>query len=127
MCDYDRYEEIIQRIKIYYGSQFQEELFLKGGCYWLADYLHRHLTSSFIMMNKEQEHCAIEIQNQLYDITGKISSRRYVWANERNLAYMKKHYRPNFNVRALERYLEQYHNADQKNSVMALERIISYD
>ncbi|MDD5936030.1 MAG: hypothetical protein PUC65_10810 [Clostridiales bacterium] len=107
LYDFDRYEEIIQKIKSYYGTSFREELFLQGGCYWLADYLHNHLTHSYIMINKEKEHCAIEIQNELYDITGKITSRHYVWATERNIAYMKKHYRPKFNTQALEQFLNE--------------------
>ncbi len=105
MRDLEVYRKCVQKMKEYFGERFDEQLFLQGGCYWFAEFLHRHTMQSFIMMNKEQEHCAIEIGNDLYDITGKIPKRGYKWATRRNIEYMKKQYKPSFNVTRLERYL----------------------
>ena len=103
--DFEVYRKCVQKMKDYFGEQYDEQLFLQGGCFWFAEFLHRHTMQSFIMMNKEKEHCAIEIGNELYDITGKIPKRGYNWATKRNLEYMKKQYTPSFNVLKLERYL----------------------
>lgn len=99
------YAITIQKIKNYFGDDRAEELFLHGGCYWLADYLHRQMELSFIMFNKEKEHCAIEFCHELYDITGRISSQKYQPATERNINYMRKYYIPSFDVQQVERYL----------------------
>lgn len=107
MYDFELYVEVVQKIKEYFGTQFDEALFLHGGCYWFASYLNGHLLDSYIMFNKEREHCAIEIQTKLYDITGRIASHHYVWASQRNIAYMKQHYIPAFDTNALESYLNQ--------------------
>lgn len=106
MSDYEIYDLTIHRIKKYFANKDVDELFLHGGCYWLANYLHERLSLSFIMFNKEKEHCAIEFHNELYDITGKINSKQYRLATERNLEYMKKHYIPTFDVKNVEHYLK---------------------
>jgi len=106
MRDLDLYDYIVDCIYEYFEDRNVEDLFLHGGCYWFASYLHERLKHSFLMFNKEKEHCAIEIQNKLYDITGCIKSTNYVLASNRQLKYMAKNYTPNFDQYKLEKYLD---------------------
>lgn len=106
MRDIELYNYTIANIYHYFKEDDVEELFLHGGCYWLASYLHARLKQSFIMFSKEKEHCAIEIQNKLYDITGHINSKTYTWASNRHIKYMEKNYIPNFDTDDLESYLD---------------------
>lgn|GEM_PF-1931367 len=105
MCDYEIYASTVQALQRYFGKDAVNELFLHGGCYFFASYLHSHMKNSFIMFNKEREHCAIEFQNELYDITGKIGRKDYKIATPRQLDYMKKRYIPDFNEKDLIVYL----------------------
>lgn len=107
MYDLELYKKIIQKIKDYLGERYNENLFLSGGCFWFANYCVSHMQHVYLMFNKEQEHCAVEIQNQLYDITGRIAARNYVWATSQNVAYMKQHYIPAFDIKDLEEYLDE--------------------
>lgn len=100
------YENVINLLKIYFPEHQVKELFLEGGCFWLANFLHHRIENSFILFDKEKEHCGIEFQNNLYDITGKISRRGYFIASDEQLEYMKKNYRPNFDVTKLTKYLD---------------------
>ena len=54
-------------------------------------------------------HCAIyfEDNNGLYDITGRINKNGFVKANEKDLLYMQKHFKPNFDEKQLDIYIQQ--------------------
>lgn len=101
-----KYNQIISKIKEYFKEENCEELFLHGGCFFLANYIHSKIPGSYLVLNKQQEHCAININGKIYDIRGKISSNGFSKATDRNISYMKKNYKPNFNTEKLLEYLE---------------------
>ena len=107
MRDYEIYTSTVYALQQYFGRDAVKELFLHGGCYFFASYLHSHMKNSFIMFNKEEEHCAIEFQNEIYDITGKIGRKNYRIATGRQIDYMKKKYIPAFSEKELLSYLEK--------------------
>lgn len=107
MSELEIYAKSIAAIERFFHGSDIRPLFLQGGCYWLADYLHSKMINSYIMFNKDKEHCAIEFNYKLYDITGQINSKNYVCATERQISYMKKHYQPEFDGKKLSLYLNQ--------------------
>lgn len=100
------YEKVLHALESYLGDSNWRKLFLYGGCFWLADFLHRGIANSIIMINRLEEHCALYFENGLYDVNGKISTNNFCVALERDISFMKKNYIPHFNVRDLEEYLE---------------------
>ena len=80
---------------------------MQGGCYWLADILHRRIQPSDIMINKAEEHCALYFAGGIYDVRGKISPNHYRTATGRDISYMKKQYIPGFEVGRVEEYLRE--------------------
>lgn len=55
-------------------SEFGESVvrcFTKGNCYWFAYILHTRFSDSRIVINNLENHFACQIENDIYDITGK--------------------------------------------------------
>ncbi|BBF41377.1 hypothetical protein lbkm_0051 [Lachnospiraceae bacterium KM106-2] len=59
------------------------------------------------MINRQQEHCAVLLPEGLFDISGRISKFNFRLATDRDISFMKKNYKPNFDVLKLEQYLDQ--------------------
>lgn len=93
-------------LESYFHDQHWKTLFLKGGCYWLAELLHQGIRDSKIVINRVEEHCAVAFNNGIYDVTGRISGKNFHIASPREISFMKKNYIPQFNTEKLERYLE---------------------
>lgn len=99
------YEKILNALKSYFNSKSWKELFLHGGCYWLANVLYQGIPSSQIMINRMEEHCALQFNNGLYDVRGKISPKYFKIAKVKDISFMQKNYVPKFDVEKLEEYL----------------------
>ncbi len=104
-CGKAYYLKILGLLENYFEEKNWKRLFLTGGCYWFADFLHRGISGSDIMINRVQEHCALAFENGVYDITGQICSQDFHLASDREICFMKKHYIPKFDTQKLERYL----------------------
>ena len=102
----DIYYNIIQKIKIHFPTTWKEK-FLQGGCFWLADYIHKNIPESIIMVNWQAMHAAIQINQKLYDITGNISKNNFHHASPQDINYMKKHFIPNFDTTKLKEFIEK--------------------
>lgn len=100
----DYYKKVLAVLEEYFNEKNWKKLFLTGGCYWLADFLHRGIGGSVIMINRMEEHCALYFENGLYDIRGKISEKYFRRAEERDICFMKKNYIPAFDAEKLEQY-----------------------
>lgn len=101
------YLEILKMLEVYFDNEEWKKYFLRGGCYWFADYLHQRIKPSTIMINRQEEHCALYFSKGLYDVRGKISICGFHSATDREISFMKKNYIPKFDVIRLESYLEQ--------------------
>ena len=101
----DFYKNVLRLLERYFAESGWKKLFLNGGCYWLADTLHQGIASSRIMINRMEEHCALYFDNGLYDIRGRISTKDFHEAKEKEINFMKKNYVPKFDVKRLEQYL----------------------
>ena len=99
------YLKTLELLESYFNTKDWKWYFLRGGCFWLADYLHKRIEDSVLMINRMEEHCAILLSNGLYDVRGKISSCGFHPATEREISFMKKNYIPKFDVNMLEKYL----------------------
>lgn len=99
------YKKIIDALACYFSRNGWEKLFLTGGCYWLANMLHRGINESVFMINRMEEHCALYFENGLYDVRGQISMKNFHIASEREISFMKKNYIPKFATEELEQYL----------------------
>ena len=106
------YNKVICLLASYFTEPGWEKLFLSGGCYWLANFLHQQLRSSKLMINRAQEHCAIAFGIGIYDVTGRISHNGFHEANSREVSFMKKNYIPCFPADQLERYLKKSLSSD---------------
>lgn len=102
----DYYRRILQALEEYFVESNWRKLFLEGGCFWLADRLHRGIRDSRFMINRQKEHCALYFEGGLYDVTGKIPIQNFYLAGKRDICYMRKHYVPRFDVGKLEQYLD---------------------
>lgn len=103
----DVYWKIISLLREYFGED-TKEMFLSGGCYYLADVLHKEIPSSHIMINRWKEHCATQIERYgIYDITGRVSAYGFCYATPRDIAFMKKNYIPKFDKEVLSPYLQE--------------------
>lgn len=101
----EKYLQIIQLLNEYFKEDTRK-MFLSGGCFFLAELLHRYIHHTKIMINREKEHCATEIGcHGVYDITGKIKGTDYRYATKRDIAFMKKNYIPKFNEEQVLHYV----------------------
>lgn len=105
MQNMDYYKNVLAALENYFSDRNWKILFLEGGCYWLANRLHQKIQDSWFMINRQAEHCALFFNGGLYDVTGKISTRNFRVAGERDICFMQKNYVPRFDVEKLEQYL----------------------
>lgn len=101
------YLSVLTALENYFHVKYWKQLFLEGGCYWLANLLHKGISGSFLMISRIQEHCGVFFDNGLYDVSGKISAKSFYRAGDRDICFMKKNYRPSFDVVRLEKYLKE--------------------
>lgn len=80
---------------------------MEGGCYWLAKILQNGIPLSHIMINRIEEHCALYFEQGLYDVRGKISTRNFTFAGDRDISFMEKNYIPHFDYKKVEGYLRR--------------------
>lgn len=99
------YTKVLKLMGNYFADSSWKRLFLCGGCYWFADFLHKEIRDSKIMINRMEEHCALAFANGVYDVTGRISGKNFHEATQREISFMKKNYIPRFDVKNLEGYL----------------------
>lgn len=102
----EEYLKTLEMLEGYFNTKEWKKYFLLGGCYWLADYLHKRIEGSVLMINRHAEHCAIRFADGLYDVQGKISPYGFHPATDKEIQFMKKHYIPKFDVSMLEKYME---------------------
>ena len=74
----------------YFRDQHWKKLFLKGGCYWLAELLHQGIRDSKIVINRVEEHCAVAFNHGIYDVTGRISGKNFHIVSPREIALLRK-------------------------------------
>lgn len=98
-------EKLISGIKEYFAGKDVSNLFLHGGCYWLALTLNKYIPDSDIVINRKGQHCACLINQKVYDIRGRISSEGFSVATEKDMKYMQKHFVPCFDTDAISRHL----------------------
>lgn len=99
------YQKILKLLERYFADKDWKNLFLSGGCYWLADRLHQGISGSVIMINRIEEHCALYFEDGLYDVRGRISAKDFHAARTREINFMKKNYLPKFDTEKVEQYL----------------------
>lgn len=99
------YERLISAIECYYCGNDVRYLFLHGGCYWLALTLHKYIPDSVIVFNRKMQHCACLFNQGVYDIRGRILSEGFAVASAKDMDYMRKHFVPNFDTKAIGAYL----------------------
>ena len=98
---------VLAALASYFHNRDWKSLFLTGGCYWLADFLHDGIQDSVIMINRIEEHCALYFEHGLYDVRGRISTKDFRRAQERDIRFMKKNYVPHFDTKKLEQYVRE--------------------
>lgn len=47
------------------GTKDWKRYFLHGGCFWFENYLHKRIEDSVLMINRMEEHCAIQLSNPM--------------------------------------------------------------
>ena len=99
------YLKTLELLESYFNTKDWKRYFLHGGCFWLANYLHKRIEDSVLMINRMEEHCALLLSDGLYDVRGKISTYGFHRATEREISFMKKNYIPKFDVEMLEKHL----------------------
>lgn len=99
------YLAIVGAIHNYLHEEDYVALFLNGGCYWFASLVAELVPNSYLMINHSREHCAVVVEQKLYDITGQISKKGYQYAEEKDINYMRKHYRMQRNLDTLSVYI----------------------
>lgn len=101
------YLKVLKALEEYFACQGWKRLFLSGGCYWLASFLHRGINDSAIMINRVEEHCGLAFAGGVYDVTGRISKKNFHIADRREICFMEKNYIPGFDTEKLEEYLAE--------------------
>lgn len=107
MKNLEIYQRIIGEICDFYGKRRIKNWCLHGGCYWLALVLHQYIYDSEIVINYSLQHCGCRFDRGVYDITGRICAKGFHEATQRDHAYMKKNFIPNFDTEAVKRHLEE--------------------
>lgn len=93
-------------LEMYFNGVGWQRLFLDGGCYWFANFISSRVPGSYLVINRQLEHCAVVINGKAYDILGQVGNKSgYKKANSVEISFMKKNYKPKFNVVELEKYL----------------------
>ena len=60
-----------------YESEFEDarDIFLHGQCYDFAKVLKHYITNSFIVINNNEDHCAVQFQGRIYDANGDVTDK----------------------------------------------------
>ncbi|MBE6147669.1 MAG: hypothetical protein E7168_04985 [Firmicutes bacterium] len=66
-------EVLVKELELEENPQYLDEVFCYGGCYVYAQILET-IFNGQIFINLNQEHCITKIENDYYDITGKVKS-----------------------------------------------------
>lgn len=104
----DLYHKTIFLLEQYFSKEKNwQKLFLSGGCYWFANFLVTKIPGSYFVINRVEEHCALCINGEIYDIQGKLSKHNFHKASKREIEFMKKNYIQKFQTEELERFLEE--------------------
>lgn len=105
----ETYNMLIDLLKKYFKNRNIKDIFCYGGCFYFASKIKENIPNTSIWWNRKLMHCAIyfEDNNGLYDITGRINKNGFVKANEKDLLYMQKHFKPNFDEKQLDIYIQQ--------------------
>lgn len=103
----DNYKVLVYALENYFNEKDWKKNFLYGGCYWFAEFLHQRIPGTYLMINRDIEHCALYLCGTVVDVQGIIPSKGFHRASEREISFMKKNYVPKFDVDALEEYLKQ--------------------
>lgn len=107
------YKKLILEIQRYFEGRDIQYIFLHGGCYWFAITLHQYIPDSVIVFNREMQHCACLFNDGVYDIRGRIQSRGFLVATTDDMKYMKKHFVPTFDTKALGNHLNTIMNKNK--------------
>ena len=90
-------EELIKTIidisneELFYNEPVDAQyIFQNGECYELALVLKHFITNSFLVIDKDYEHCAIQFHGRIYDSRGDVTSifQGHI-ANEQDMDYME--------------------------------------
>ncbi|MBO5397798.1 MAG: hypothetical protein J6A36_02540 [Clostridia bacterium] len=86
-------ESLKRLIDIKYGKYLNisaEELLLNGGCFEFAKIMNKIFPQGKICLRNDNKHCAIEIDENLYDVLGRIDDRDYYrQASQSELEWMQ--------------------------------------
>lgn len=99
------HEKLVGIFDSYFDREDWYKLFLNGGCYWYASVLCELVECAYLVINRETEHCAVNIDGKIYDITGEINKYGFRKASDRDISFMKKNYKPNFDTVELSKFL----------------------
>src|SRR5699024_6689971 len=91
-CEESYYLSVVQRLVRCFHDQDWKTLLLKGGCYWQAEPLQQGNRDSKIVIKRVEEHCAVAVDNGIYEVTGRISGKTFHIASPREISFMKKNY-----------------------------------
>lgn len=101
------YEMLKKLLQLYFPDNAWMKIFTEGGCYWFASTLKKVIPESCLYINRSIEHCGIYLNQGLYDISGKISTYGYHYAEKREISFMEKNYIPQFDTKSLELFLAE--------------------
>ena len=99
MTDIEKYYDICDAILACFDTvKHGKYVLTHGGCFWFANKIHEHIPSSYIVLNRGMQHCAVMIDNSVYDATGSICKQNFVLASAKDIEYMQKNFKPNIDL-----------------------------
>lgn len=99
MTDIEKYYDICDTILACFDTvKHGKYVLTHGGCFWFAKKVHEYIPSSDIVFNRCMQHCAVMIDNSVYDATGCISKQYFKSASAKDIEYMQKHFKPNIDL-----------------------------
>ncbi len=101
------YEMLVSALEQYFAGQKDwKSYFTEGGCYWFASRVCDNTPGAYLMVDRGGEHCAVSIGAGVYDIGGKVCRKHFHPASDHEVAFMRKHYVPQFDTSRVEAYLQ---------------------
>lgn len=84
--------DLVNEFDIFYGREVDSKYyFLHGGCYELYKVVKHYFPESKCMISKDLKHCAILYDNEIFDITGKLSNKSFFMsATSEDIKYMER-------------------------------------
>jgi len=84
--------DLVNEFDIFYEREVDSKYyFLHGGCYELYKIVKHYFSDCQCMISKDLKHCAILYNNDIYDITGKLSNKNYfMLATTEDIRYMER-------------------------------------